>query len=211
MLALKLSIPIASWRKGHARELWESEALPPPATCYGALLSLVGECDRERHRGCCITAGLLNPAAPPSTVLRTLWQIKDKNAAQGNGQNAGPEFQQLVINTDLLIFCDRGAEPAESESLEERVRRALVAPASISRFGGWSLGESTHLINDVWLLPDALPPGVCRTFLCEAQGDLTLPVWVDHVGTASTRYVVGRLQELTTAPAREQLPQIPLA
>lgn len=210
MLALKLSIPIASWRKGHARELWESEELPPPATCYGALLSLVGECDRERHRGCRITAGLLSPSTPPSTVLRTLWQIKNKNVAQGNGQNAGPDFQQLIINTELLIFCDRGAESAESESLEERIIRALHDPSSVSRFGGWSLGESTHLINDVWLLPDAMPPTPCRTFVCEERGNLTLPVWVDHVGTANTRYVVGGLRELLAAPAPEQLPQIPL-
>ncbi len=210
MLAIKLSVPIASWRKGHARELWETEVLPPPATCYGALLSLVGEYDRDRHRGCRITAGLLSAATPPSTVLRTLWQIKDKNAAQGNGQNAGPDFQQLVINTELLIFCDRGAEPAESESLEERVIRALRDPSSISRFGGWSLGESTHLINDAWLLPDAAPPAPCRTFMCEERGNLTLPVWVDHIGTSKTRYTVGRLQTLTVAPTLEHLPQIPL-
>jgi CRISPR-associated protein Cas5t len=214
MIALGLTVPIACWRKGAARELLETEELPPPATCYGALLSLVGETDRERHRGCRVTVGLLRQEGYQpgrSTVLRTLWRIKDGKTLQGNKENARPDFQQLIIDARLAIWCDSAEEPEPSVGLEHRVRRAIQDPASVDRFGGWSLGESTHLINDVWLHESGHPPGVYSTYLLATSGDYTLPVWVDHVGSAGTRHVTGQLEETSTSPPRERLPQIPLA
>jgi CRISPR-associated protein Cas5t len=209
VIALELAVPVACWRKGRARELVESEVLPPPATCYGALLSLVGEVDRERHRGCRVTAGLLNAPAT-STVLRTFWRTKNRGEAQGNGENAGPDFQQLVIDARLVVWCDSSEEPGAGAGLEGRVVRALREPAAVERSGGWSLGESTHLINDARLLPGARPPSGCQAFLCEPTGPLTLPVWVDHVGTRRTRFAVGGLELLHEAPALHRLPRIPL-
>lgn len=210
MIALELTVPVACWRKGRAREFLESELLPPPATCYGALLSLVGEWDRERHRGCRVGAGLLNAPAT-SVVLRTLWQIKQTRTPQGNGQNAGPDLQQLILDARLVVWCDSSDEPeAGSERLEQRVVRALQQPWTVERSGGWSLGESTHLINDVRLLPDGKVADECRAFVCEPAGSLNLPVWVDHVGSKGTRYAVGTLRPLRGAPEREQLPRIPL-
>lgn len=214
MIGLGLTVPIACWRKGAARELLETEPLPPPATCYGALLSLIGEVDRDRHRGCRVTVGILSRVdykPQRSTVLRTLWRIKDAKTAQGNKENARPDFQQLIIDARLLIWCDSSDENDISTGLEERVRRAMRDPTSIDRFGGWSLGESTHLINDAWLFDGGAPPESYRTFLVSDRGELTLPVWVDHVGSAGTKYAMGRLEELTTPPARERLPQIPFA
>lgn len=209
MIALRLAVPVACWRKGRAREFVESEPVPPPATCYGALLSLVGEEDRERHRGCRVTAGLLNEPAR-STVLRTLWQIKKLDEAQGRGQNAGPDLQQLVTETDLVIWCDSRDEREPAIGLESRVVAAMHDPATVERFGGWSLGESTHLINDVWLLPNTLPPGPCSAFLVDPMGTITLPVWVDHVGTAGTRHAVGTLEATTAAPPLLRVPRIPV-
>jgi CRISPR-associated protein Cas5t len=211
VIALELTVPVACWRKGRAREFLESELLPPPATCYGALLSLVGERDRERHRGCRVGVGLLNAPAT-SVVLRTLWQIKDVRTPQGVGQNAGPDFQQLVLDARLVVWCDSTEEPGdEATRLEPRVVRALREPWTVERWGGWSLGESTHLINDVRLLPDGRPLAECRAFLLSPEGDVTLPVWVDHVGSRGTRYAVGVLNPLHEAPSPAQLPRIPLA
>jgi CRISPR-associated protein Cas5t len=210
MIALRLKVPLACWRKGAARELLETESLPPPATCYGALLSLIGESDRERHRGARLTAGLLN-TPEHSTVLRTLWRIKEASTPPGNKANARPDFQQLVVDADLVVWCDSSDEPEPERGLETRVREALEAPSTIDRFGGWSLGESTHLINDVWVLDGAAPPGECATFLLDADGDMTLPVWVDHVGSRGTRRAVGRVVEVVEAPPPGQLPQIPFA
>jgi CRISPR-associated protein Cas5t len=208
MIGIRLRIPIACWRKAHARELIETEILPPPATCYGALLSLVGETERERHIGCRVTSGLLNEPRV-STILRTSWRVKDKKIPQGTGENARPDFQQLVIDADLVIWCDSSDEEASGDRLETRVEGALRRPASVERFGGWSLGESTHLVNDASLLGgDGDPPGDCRTFVVDDGGTLTLPVWVDHVGTIRTRYAVGTLRALSHAPERRLVPRI---
>ena len=43
MIGLYVTVPVACFRKGLAREYLETEPLPPPSTCYGFLLSLVGE------------------------------------------------------------------------------------------------------------------------------------------------------------------------
>ena len=124
MIGLHVTVPLACWRKGAARELFETDLLPPPATCYGALLSLVGETERDRYRGCRVSAGLLNDPGQ-STVLRTLWRIKDDKIPQGNKTNAKPDFQQLVVDAALMIWCDSGDEAAPAAGLEARVRAAL--------------------------------------------------------------------------------------
>lgn len=203
MIALRLTVPVACWRRGMAREYLETEELPPPATCYGALLSFVGEEDRSRHVGCRITAGVVSQGAK-STVLRTVWRIKEAKQAQGTGSNARPDFQELMLQNELVIWCDSSGEQTD-ETLEERVRLALNNPEQITRFGGWSLGESAHLINDVWAVDGGVPPDGCRVFLVEDGGDVTLPVWVDHVGSAGTRFAVGRVAALSLAPTVAQL------
>ena len=205
MIAIRLHVPVACWRKGRAREFWETEVLPPPATCYGALLALVGEEDRKTHLRARVTAGLLNQPYL-NTVLRTLWKVKDAKIPQGTGQNARPDLQQLWCQSELVLWCDSSDECGQG--LESRVLEAFHHPERVNRFGGWSLGESTHLVNDAWLLEDCAPPSACRTFLVDSRGSHTLPVWVDHVGMADTRYAVGNLVNLTAAPEIEQIPQI---
>lgn len=205
MIVLRLSVPIACWRKGHAREFLESEVVPPPSTCYGALLSLVGETDRERHRGARVTGGVINRPGR-STVIRTLWRIKDKKTPQGVGENAKPDFQELWTNADVVILCDSSDEDSV-DTLEQRVRIAIAQPEAVERFGGLSLGESTHLVNDLSLIEisDLEPRGA--VFLLEPNGDVTLPVWVDHVGSSGTRYAVGRL-EVPSNATPERIPRI---
>jgi CRISPR-associated protein Cas5t len=206
VLAVHLTIPVACWRKAYARELLETHELPPPATCYGALLSLVGETDRERHRGVRVTSGVIG-SPNRSTVLRTMWRVKKPALPAGTGENAKPDFQQLLVQCDVVIWLDGTEEPG-SLKLEDRVSAAFDRSADVTRFGGWSLGESTHLINDAWLRRDGTPPAECRTFVLDPAGVMTLPVWVDHVGTSPTRYAVGTIRSLLAAPQRAQLPMI---
>lgn len=206
MIGVRVTVPVACWRKGHAREYLETEPLPPPATCYGALLSLVGETDRGRHRGCRVTAGLLN-RPEISTMLRTLWQIKRKKSAQGTGENAGPDLQQLAIGAELVLWCSSREESASESTLEYRVKEAFRDPSRIQRFGGWSLGESTHLINDA-SLQDPTSALASRTFLLDENGRMTMPVWVDHVGSSGTRYAVGNLESIEAGPPEERIPRI---
>lgn len=197
MVGVYVTVPIACFRKGQAREYLETESLPSPATCYGFLLSLVGETDRRRHIGCRVVPVLLN-RPQMSVVLRTVWRVKA--TPLGSAGNTRPDYQQLLTDVRLIIWLDSCGESAPA--LEERVTAALTNPGTVTRFGGLSLGESTHLIDEVCLLPAAQDrlAGTGRAFLLAPKGRLTLPVWVDHVGSAGTRYATGNLEEAQVAP-----------
>lgn len=206
VLAVRLDIPVACWRKGYARELLETEELPPPATCYGAMLAMVGESDRLRHRGVRMTVGMIGKPEK-STVVRTTWRVKSVKTSPGNGENAKPDFQQLITGAAVIVWIESSGESVRP-TLEDRVRDAFRNPSSVDRFGGWSLGESTHLINDARILESNDPPEDCRVFLVEKNGALTLPVWVDHIGTAGTRYAVGSFRQVQRSPLCEELAEI---
>ena len=48
-----------------------------------------------------------------------------------------------------------------------------------------------------------------RTFVQSPDGQTTLPVWVDHMGSAGTRYATGILRRAPLAePTRSELPRI---
>lgn len=211
MLGLYVSVPIACFRKGLAREYLETEPLPPPATCYGFLLSLVGEERRRRHIGCRVAPVLLN-RPEQSVVLRSVWRVK--SLPLGTSGNIRPDFQQLLAPVRLVLWLDSAEELANGEPLESRVERALEHPETIERFGGLCLGESTHLVDEVRRFPrldrnpeDTRQEG--RSFFVAPTGRLTLPVWVDHVGSAGTRYATGNLEPgPVVSPVLERMPQI---
>jgi CRISPR-associated protein Cas5t len=210
MLGVYVTVPVACFRKGLAREYLETEPIPPPATCYGFLLSLVGETDRRRHVGCRVTPVLLN-RPPTSVVLRTVWRVK--KTPLGSPGNTRPDYQQLLIDVRLLVWLDSAAEKGTTSTLETRVADALSNPAGVSRFGGLCLGESTHLVDEVspWeRVRQRLGIGTGRAFLIAPRGRYTFPVWVDHVGSSGTRYATGDLEELPLSdpPAAERLPVI---
>ncbi len=208
MLGVYVTVPVACFRKGLAREYLETEPLPPPATCYGFLLALVGETDRRKHIGVKVAPVLLNKP-PTSVVLRTVWRVK--KTPLGSPGNTRPDYQQLLTDVRLVVWLDSADEPGDK--LVDRVQAALSDPVSINRFGGLSLGESTHMVDEVCLLDRVghrLPKNG-RIFLKrdDKKGRLTLPVWVDHVGSAGTRYATGDLEELPlTAPPPERMPVI---
>jgi CRISPR-associated protein Cas5t len=213
MLGVYVTVPVACFRKGLAREYLETEPLPPPATCYGFLLSLVGERKRARHVGARVAPVLLN-RPPTSVVLRTVWRVK--KMPLGTPGNTRPDFQQLLTDVRLLIWLDSHDERGAGPALETRVQQALTQPESINlpegRFGGLSLGESTHLVDEVTLwekVQGRSDHNSGRAFLLAERGRLTLPVWVDHVGSAGTRYVTGDLVAgPLVAPGVERMPQI---
>lgn len=211
MLGIYVTVPVACFRKGMAREYLETEPIPPPATCYGFLLSLVGETQRRRHIGSRVTPVILGKP-PVSVVLRTVWRVK--KLPLGSSGNTRPDYQQLLTAVELLIWLDSSEEqPVDGPSLEQRVAAALANPASVSRFGGLCLGESTHLVDDVSpfdRVQTRLSVQTGRAFLLAPKGRLTLPVWVDHVGSSGTRYATGDLVErpLGTSPALSELPSI---
>lgn len=219
MLGIRVTVPITCFRKGLAREYLETEPLPPPSTGYGFLLSFVGETSRRRHVGCRVAPVLIG-RPNRSVVLRTVWRVK--KTPLGSSGNTRPDYQQLLTGengpVELLFWLDSTDEAVPGPTLEDRVRAALANPASVRRFGGLSLGESTHLVDEVQSLDKYLqsrhyrerqPEPRGRVFLQADRGRLTLPVWVDHVGSAGTWYVTGDLEETPlVAPARERMPLI---
>jgi CRISPR-associated protein Cas5t len=210
MLGLEVTVPIACFRKGFAREYWETEDFPPPATCYGFLLSMVGERDRRRHIGARVCPALFESSGPErSVVLRTLWRVKERASLPGVGTNSRPDYQELLTNVQLAIWLDSSEERVEGPSLEERVGVALDHPERIERYGGLSLGESTHLVDQVDRIRSEMDRSF-RVYLLADRGHLTLPVWVDHVGSSGTRYVTGDLVTSSSIvqPPTDRIPRI---
>lgn len=211
MLGIYVSVPVACFRNGLLRERLETEAIPPPATCYGFLLSLVGETQRSRHLGCRVTPVLLGQPKI-SVVLRSVWRVK--NRMLGHRQNTRPDYQQLLTEVELVIWIDSSSEvAADGPNLEARIASALADPASVTRFGGLCLGESTHLVNDVLSVERAtrqLADRTAQAFLLAPRGRMTLPIWVDHVGSSGTRFAVGNLvpRPAQLAPKPEEMPCI---
>lgn len=152
---------------------------------------MVGEVNRYAYEGSEIAIALLSQPAY-SVVLRTLWRVAIKGDGPGLGKNRRPDFQELLTDTRLAVWIKKGSNQKAAHWLASRVEQAMKHPSTVSRFGGLSLGESTHLVDDVKPLSDEAIRG--RLLMAEDDGDLSLPIWPDHVGSA-TRWGQYRLSD----------------
>lgn len=199
VLALYVSVPVASFRVPQAREYFETLPCPPPSTVYGMLLSLVGEPDRLSHEGAEVALALLS-VPERCRVLRTLWRVKNTKAGPGIGENKRPDFQELLTGIRLAVWVRQGTREVATPRLAERLRDALIRPTGTRRFGGLSCGESTHLVDEVRPLRQG-DPTYGQLLIRDLQGDLALPVWPDHVGSAGTRWEQYRLITSSIGPS----------
>lgn len=197
-LPLRVEVPVCAFRPYASREYQDTFPVPPPATVYGMLLSMVGEpasplADvaarhkaKEKHRG--IEMALAIRALPErrSRVFRKLRRGADL-------EDTRPDYQDLLIDLKLWVWLRRGADPA-NPTLSERIPAALSDPATISRCGGLSLGESSYLVDVISIDPS--PPDQLHFLIPdENQGFYSLPVWVDHLVRANTVLNRFRLSE----------------
>jgi CRISPR-associated protein Cas5t len=197
-IVLQVEVPIASFRQSRAREYAETYPVPPPSTVYGMLLSLVGETDRYRHCGVELAIALVsNPQK--STVIRTFRRFKKKEI--NAPENARPDYQELLTNIQFMIYLRSGRD-SESPTLVERLQVAFTNPDVVDRFGGLSLGESRDLVNAISLLPEGYQGESLQWLIQDEDGLLTLPYWVDHVGSKGTRW----LRYILDTSSDEQLP-----
>ena len=185
-IALFVSVPVASFRVPRAREYFETLPCPPPSTIYGMLLSLVGETNRHAHEGAEIAIALMSQPEY-SVVLRTLWRVKIRKQGLGQGENKRPDFQELLTNLRIIVWVRRGTAESAVSPLADRVRQALAQPHTVSRFGGLSLGESTHLVDEIKLAREG-ETITGKVLLQDEAGELSLPVWPDHVGSRNTSW-----------------------
>jgi CRISPR-associated protein Cas5t len=192
-VTLFVSAPVAAFRAPYAREYLETLPCPPPATVYGMLLSLVGEAGRQTHVGADVALAMMSEPAV-STVIRTSWRLKS-GAPPGTGANKKPDYQELLTDVRLAVWVRPGAAEVAERSLAERVRAVVDREESPPRFGGLALGESTHLVDEVRRLrPEDGEDG--RLLVADERGDLALPLWVDHVGSAGTRWGQFRFEQM---------------
>jgi len=195
---LYVSVPLASFRVAQAREYWETYPCPPPSTVYGMLLSMVGEANRLVHAGAEVAVAVTGDPAR-SVILRTLWRVKSRKEPPGVGANKRPDFQEILSSVALGVWVRPGASEKSERALFDRVTEALHSPEDIRRYGGLSLGESTHLVDQVrkW---DADDPANGRVLVSDPAGDLSLPIWADHVGSKNTRWGQYALRDSTIGP-----------
>lgn len=194
MIALQVEVPIACFRQSRAREYAETYPVPPPSTVYGMLLSIVGEMDRYKHCGTRLAIALLS-TPQKSTVVRTFRRFKKKEI--GDPVNARPDYQELLTDIQFVVWVDPGADVG-TPILLERLESAFVHPESIDRFGGVCLGESRDLVNAITLLPKDCQNKPLHWLIQDEDGLLTLPYWVDHVGSRNTRwsrYVIQKMPD----------------
>jgi CRISPR-associated protein Cas5t len=165
------------------------------------LLSIVGEMDRYKYCGTRLAIALLSEPAK-STVLRTFRRFKKKEISEPS--NARPDYQELLTDIQFVVCVAAGSDN-ECPNLPERLQAAFTHPETIDRFGGLCLGESRDLVNAVTLLPDTYRGESLRWLVRDEDGLLTLPYWVDHVGSRGTRwsrYLLDDFSALAEPPER---------
>lgn len=190
-VALKVEVPITCFRQSRAREYVETYPVPPPSTVYGMLLSLVGEGNRYSHCGVRLAIALISEPEK-STVIRTFRRFKNKDVHHSS--NARPDFQELLTSVEFVVWVNQATDKAKP-TLPERLQQAFTNPASVNSFGGLCLGESRDLVNTISLLPENYHGESLQWIVQDENGFLTLPYWVDHVGSKGTRWRRYELQE----------------
>jgi CRISPR-associated protein Cas5t len=208
VITLRVEVPYASFRKSYARSFAETYPLPPPATVYGMLLSLVGERFRRRHVG--VRLAFAYKRVPLiATTLRKLSRYKYGVPGKQEKLGNAPDFIETLCGIDFLCWVDSSGEHGAAPTLEQRIITALTAPESIERYGVLCLGLSDDAVNDVRLCETV--EGEWYRLMPHNMGVMELPVWVDHVGAARTRWQRYDLEAhatTVTVPTLEQWTEI---
>lgn len=181
------------------------------------LLSLVGERFRNRHEGVRLAFAFKcerteedkscrHPCVPRiATTLRKLSRFKYGVPGKQSKLGNAPDFIETLCGIELLIWLDslqetpdeNGQRKGDGRTLEERVIAALREPASVDRYGVLCLGLSDDAVDEVRLCEDT--EGEWHRLLPKPDGAIELPVWVDHVGAANTRWQRYELASQATA------------
>lgn len=210
VVACFVAAPITAFRAPRAREYLETLPMPPPGTVFGMLLSAVGEPNRLVHQGAELAVAIISPGTR-TRVLRTSWRVKDAQLGLGIAENKRPDFQELLIDVRLAVHVRVGVSES-SPSLANRLEQAMRAPALVTRFGGLSLGESTHLVDELRPLRPEDDAGAAAWMVADPDGTYALPIWPDHVGSRRTRYGQFSLQpttDLFTPPVEAWVSVVP--
>lgn len=176
IIAVRVEVPVCAFRPYASREYQDTYPVPPPATVYGMLLSLLGVIrqDKTLHRG--IEMAL---AVPPQSEYAQRARVFRKLRRGKNLEDTRPDYQDLLLDLKLWIWLRPGTDQAKPP-LCNRVWDAVRNPDTIqNRFGGLSLGESSYLVDVICI--DQRPPDNLRFIIPDKKnGFYSMPVWVDH-------------------------------
>ncbi len=191
-IALYIDVPCATFRQSRSREYGKTYLVPPPSTVYGMLLSLVGVTDARQHCGVKLAIAMLSQPQK-SRILRKMRRFKYSDYS--DSRNTIPEHQEILTDIKFLVWIESVGE-TNKPTLVEKIYRAKTNPFSVKRFGCLYLGESNDLVNSVKLARKHHISRDKRWLIQDNQGLITLPYWVDHVGSSETRWLRYSLQEL---------------
>ncbi len=191
-IALYVDVPCATFRQSRSREYGKTYPVPPPSTVYGMLLSLVGETDARKHCGVKLAIAMLSQPQK-SKVLRKMRRFKEKDLS--DRRNTVPEYQEILTGIKFIVWIDSLGEEVKP-TLAVRIEQAKTNPSSVKRFGCLYLGESSDLVNSVRLASEKYLKQDKKWLVKDDRGNMTLPYWVDHVGSRGTRWLRYSLIEI---------------
>ncbi len=199
-LSLYVEVPICAFRPRWAREYQETYALPPPATVFGMLLSLAGVDwqEKEQYAGIELALALVSEPAR-CRIFRKFRRVPQAKKNADPLTERRPDYQDLLMDLKFWLWLRDGH--AQS-SLTERVAIALSPTRrhEIKRYGGLSLGESSHLVNEISL---KTPEGQGRFIKRDPEGYYHLPIWVQHPRCGPGLSRTGRFSLLAMADLEE--------
>ena len=190
-IALYVHVPCATFRTSHSREYGKTYPVPSLSTVYGMLLSLVGESDSQRHCGVKLAIAMLSQPQK-SRVLRKMRRFKATSLK--DPKNTTVEHQEILTDIRFIVWVESSEEKAKP-TLVERIEQAKSDPATVKRFGCLYLGESNDLVNSIKLASERHLNQPKQWLVKESSGRITLPYWVDHVGSGGTRWQRYSLEE----------------
>ena len=149
------------------------------------LLSLVGERQRRSHLG--VRLAITFESQPRlSTVLKKLSRYKYGVPSKQSSKGNAPDYVEILCGIKGRVFIDSSME-STSATLEGRITRAIDSPEEVERTGVLCLGLSDDMV-DVSRFDPARDPSPFQWLTPDDNGSMELPVWVDHVGSANTRW-----------------------
>jgi CRISPR-associated protein Cas5t len=155
------------------------------------LLSLVGERFRRKHEGVRL-AFAFKTIPQIATTLRKLSRYKYGVPSKQSKLGNAPDFIETLCDIEFLCWVSSAQERSDLATLESRIVEAIDAPERVDRYGLLCLGLSDDAVNDISFCNDI--GGKWHRLIPDQTGSLELPVWVDHVGSAKTRWNRYRLE-----------------
>ncbi len=199
-ICLFVDVPICAFRPNWSREYQDTFPFPPPATVFGMLLSLAGVDWMEKNDYAGIRLALALEGEPEKTrVFRKLRRVPQANRNADPLTSRRPDWQDLLLWLKLWVWLNDGDS---GYSLVDRVRHSLDrrGRSVLKRYGGLSLGESSHLVNEIILKSPKDKFG--RFLASNNQGFYSLPVWVNHPRCGKGRTKLMRFEIIELEPLR---------